>query len=140
MCAFLERHTDMCTPCWGVMMCTIMYFLLLAKSYSSRFVYCDVARSDWLRGDTFYPYINTVSQLYWQITFNDISSVPINLDTLNRVILNSVIKKSQPTSAASICYNMLQKVSLMKQIFCQKAFSYNCILHLIVISKTFMNP
>ena len=51
--------------------------------------------------------INKVRQMYWQFTFDCYSSVQKNFDTLNCVIVKSVIKKCQPTSATSICYNTL---------------------------------
>ena len=47
---------------------------------------CDVAIFDWVMGINKYPHIRNVCQFVWQFTFNVISSVPINFDTLNRVI------------------------------------------------------
>ena len=56
-------------------------------------VCCVVTISDWKRGDNkkYYPYINNVSQMYWPLTFNSYSIMPINFDTLNRVLVKSVI-------------------------------------------------
>ena len=117
MCCGGSLH--MCTPCWGVITCTLLRPVLLAKCYWSRFVFCDVARSDWPTSCTLwsgkiwldkweyllplykkYKLVVLAVHLWW------FSSVPINFDNRNHVIVKSVIMKSQPTIATSICYNI----------------------------------
>ena len=66
---------------------------------------------DWIMMNNNCPYITDVARYTGSSTLDVISSMPINLDTLNRVIWISgevSDKKPQLTSAASICYNIIQ--------------------------------
>ena len=107
-------HVEMCitlyTTCYirwhnssGCSLCTVMWLFLFGY-----LLLCDVAIVDWITGNNNCPYIIDVARYTGSSPSDVISSVPINLDTLNRVIWISgevTDKKPQLTSAASICYN-----------------------------------
>ena len=96
---FLRWHNSI-----GYLLCTLMWQLLIGHCL----LLCDVAIVDWLKGNNNCPYIIDVARCIGSSPLNIISSVPINLDTLNCVFLISgevSDKKPELTSAASDCYN-----------------------------------
>ena len=100
------KHTPMCTTYWEVILCTYLYLMMtdeVAQFYWLLFVYCDVtafvillfghhlllcdvAISDWIRGDNNWPYINHVARHTGSSTLDVISSMPISFDALNCVL------------------------------------------------------
>ena len=92
----------------------IVYYDVAAYDWPLLLLYllfCDVAIVDWLIGNNNCPYIINVARCIGSSPLDVISSVPINLDTLNRVIwISGEVndKKPQLTCAVSICYNILK--------------------------------